>query len=180
MTTQTFSIDGPVLIKPSIFRDNRGFFLESYNQERYTHVVGSHEFVQDNLSLSDVDVVRGLHFQSPPYAQGKLVSVIVGAVLDIIVDIRKNSPTYGEHITVELIAAEHTQLWIPPGFAHGFLSLEKNTLFSYKCSAPYAPNFERTLLWNDPDLAIDWKVNSSVVSEKDAKGELFRTFNSPF
>ena len=180
MKVTALPIDGPLLIEPQKFCDSRGHFLESYNTERYKTIIGAHDFVQDNLSLSDKNVIRGLHFQAPPYAQGKLVSVLKGAVVDVIVDIRSNSPTYGEHLAIELNDEDYKQMWIPPGFAHGFLSIKKNTLFSYKCSAPYATAFERTLLWNDPDLAIDWKANSPIVSEKDTLGELFRTFKSPF
>jgi dTDP-4-dehydrorhamnose 3,5-epimerase len=180
MMTEYFDIDGPVLIKPRVFSDSRGHFLETFNQERYREILGDVEFVQDNLSLSELNVVRGLHFQIPPFAQGKLVSVVRGAVVDVIVDLRKDSASYGRHLAVELNEEEHHQLWIPSGFAHGFLSIRKNTLFSYKCTAPYSPASERTLLWNDPDLAINWKVDVPIVSEKDALGELFRNFESPF
>ncbi|MEY4603248.1 MAG: dTDP-4-dehydrorhamnose 3,5-epimerase [Bacteroidota bacterium] len=180
MMTEYFDIDGPVLIKPRVFSDSRGHFLETFNQERYREILGDVEFVQDNLSLSELNVVRGLHFQIPPFAQGKLVSVVRGAVVDVIVDLRKDSASYGRHLAVELNEEEHHQIWIPSGFAHGFLSIRKNTLFSYKCTAPYSPASERTLLWNDPDLAINWKVDVPIVSEKDALGELFRNFESPF
>ena len=180
MIAEFFEIDGPVLLTPRVFSDSRGFFLETFNKDRYREILGSVDFVQDNLSSSELHVVRGLHFQTPPFAQGKLVSVVRGAVVDVMVDLRKNSTNYGRHLAVELNEEEHKQLWIPPGFAHGFLSLRKNTLFSYKCTAPYSPLSERTLLWNDPDLAINWKVDEPIVSEKDAQGELFRNFESPF
>ena len=180
MKITSFEIEGPVLIHPRIFEDNRGYFLESFNSDRYAELTGNLSFVQDNISRSNLNVVRGLHFQAPPFAQGKLVSVIQGSVLDVIVDIRKSSATYGQHVAVELTDKDHAQLWIPPGFAHGFTALKENTVFSYKCTALYDPSSEGTLRWNDPDLAINWKTNAPLVSEKDQVGELFKNFVSPF
>jgi dTDP-4-dehydrorhamnose 3,5-epimerase len=180
MKVNTFNIEGPLLIYPRIFEDSRGCFLEYFNEERYNDLIENVRFVQDNISISAKGVVRGLHFQVPPFAQGKLVSVLRGAVLDVIVDIRRNSTTYGQHIAVELTESEYAQLWIPPGFAHGFAALEEKTIFSYKCTAVYEPSSEGTLRWNDADLAINWNLNNPIVSEKDELGEFFKTFVSPF
>jgi dTDP-4-dehydrorhamnose 3,5-epimerase len=180
MKVDTFNIEGPLLIYPRIFGDTRGYFLESFNEMKYKELIGNVDFVQDNISNSAKNVVRGLHFQAPPFAQGKLVSVIHGAVLDVIVDIRRYSATYGQYLAVELTEEDHAQLWIPPGFAHGFAALKENTLFSYKCTAVYEPSSEGTLRWNDPDLAINWNVNDPIVSEKDQLGAFFTNFISPF
>ena len=176
-----FDIDGLLLFKPRIFEDDRGYFFESFNQLRYKDFIGGNfEFVQDNISRSNRNVVRGLHFQSPPKAQGKLVSVLRGAVLDIAVDIRKGSPTYGNYHMVELSEHNKYQFWIPPGFAHGFVSLEDDTIFSYKCTDYYSAPQERTLLWNDELLGIDWGVSNPILSPKDLIGESFEVFESPF
>lgn len=182
MEIKEFEIEGLILIQPRIFKDDRGYFFESFNTERYANELGFQTgfFVQDNLSVSKKNVLRGLHFQNPPNAQGKLVSVLKGSVLDVAVDLRKNSKTYGMHQTVLLNAENHEQFYIPPGFAHGFLALEDQTLFSYKCTANYTPQSERTLLWNDKDLAINWNCEQPIISEKDAVGESFTTFVSPF
>lgn len=180
MKIVSFNIEGPLLIYPRIYEDTRGYFLESFNDLRYCEHIGDVRFFQDNLSSSKKNVVRGLHFQSPPHAQGKLVSVIHGKVLDVIVDIRKSSSTYGQHLAVELSGLDHAQLWIPAGFAHGFVSIEENSVFSYKCTEVYNPSSEGTLLWNDPDLAIDWKTEHPIVSDKDQLGVFFRNFVSPF
>jgi len=180
MKVTTYEIEGPLLIQPRIFSDTRGYFLESFNEMRYKEVLGNVDFVQDNISNSLQNVVRGLHFQAPPFAQGKLVSVIKGSVLDVILDIRRSSRTYGQHLCVELTDKDHAQLWIPPGFAHGFMAIEENSVFSYKCTALYEPSAEGTLRWNDPDLAVNWNTTSPIVSEKDQQGELFKNFVSPF
>jgi dTDP-4-dehydrorhamnose 3,5-epimerase len=180
MKVKTYEIEGPIFIQPKKFSDYRGYFLESFNERKYLEVIGDVNFVQDNISNSLRNVVRGLHFQAPPFAQGKLVSVISGGVLDVIVDIRKKSVTYGQHLCVELTDKDHSQLWIPPGFAHGFMAIEENTVFSYKCTAVYEPSSEGTLRWDDSDLAIDWNTTSPIVSKKDQEGELFKNFVSPF
>ena len=138
------------------------------------------EFVQDNQSLSQKGVLRGLHFQAPPYAQAKLVRVISGAVLDVVVDIRKNSPTYGKHFDIELNAENKIMFFIPAGFAHGFATLADQTLFAYKCSNYYNKNSEGTILWNDPDLNINWNIENPLLSEKDLTGKSLRDFVSPF
>ncbi len=164
--TQT-AIEGLIVIDPDVYRDERGFFSESFNRDRYREAGITDVFVQDNLSVSKKDVVRGLHYQAPPLAQGKLVSVLRGRVLDVAVDIRSGSPTYGKFVMVELSAENHKQFWIPAGFAHGFVSLEDDTLFVYKCTAPYSKEHDRGIRWNDPVIGIDWSVESPIVSEKD-------------
>jgi len=174
-------IEGVLIIEPRIFKDDRGLFFESFNKDQFDAATdANYAFVQDNQSVSKKGVLRGLHFQNPPFAQGKLVSVSRGAVIDVAVDIRKNSPTYGEHIAIELSEENRKQLWIPPGFAHGFVVLEENTSFCYKCTNNYSPDSEGTLRWNDPDLNIDWGVVDPVVSDKDRIGEEFRTFATQF
>lgn len=171
MNYERLRIPDLIVFSPRVFVDNRGFFFESYNQKKYLEAIGeSYEFVQDNISLSDKYVLRGLHLQLAPFSQGKLVSVIRGAVLDVAVDIRLDSPTFGEHVTIELSEENQKQLWIPPGFAHGFLSLHEKTLFSYKCTNYYAPEYETTLLWDDTDLSINWGCSEPIVSDKDHKG----------
>lgn len=181
MNVKHFDIEGLVLIEPRAFHDDRGFFFESFNENKYREYLGDGiQFVQDNISSSKKGVLRGLHFQLPPFAQGKLVSVVKGGVLDVAVDLRKESPTYGKYELVELTEKNKLQFWIPPGFAHGFLSLEEDTIFSYKCSNYYSPQHERTILWNDQDLKIEWGIDTPIVSDKDRIGEEFRNFVSPF
>ena len=154
-----------------MFRDERGWFLESFNARAFAEATGVRTtFVQDNESLSQAGVLRGLHFQATPHAQQKLVRVIRGAVLDVCVDIRPGSPTFGHHVQVTLTGEEKTMLYIPEGFAHGFRTLENDTVFSYKCSDYYHPPSERTLLWNDPALGIDWGITDPVLSGKDKAG----------
>jgi dTDP-4-dehydrorhamnose 3,5-epimerase len=169
-----------LIINPKVFEDERGYFYESYSKSVFEANGILADFVQDNQSLSQKGVLRGLHFQNPPYAQGKLVRAIKGAILDVAVDLRKNSPGYGKHFSIELNEANKTMLWIPAGFAHGFLTLEDNTIFSYKCTNTYNKASEDTILWNDPDLAINWQVNDPILSEKDTKGKLFKDFVSMF
>jgi dTDP-4-dehydrorhamnose 3,5-epimerase len=176
----TVGIEGLLLFNPKIFKDERGEFFETYNYERYASQLPGVNFVQDNLSKSHKNVLRGLHFQLPPFDQGKLVQVIKGRALDVAVDIRKNSKTYGHYFSVELSEINKIQFWIPPGFAHGFLSLENDTLFAYKCTNNYSPGHEKTILWNDSQLAIDWKETEPIVSSKDTQGIQFSDFNSPF
>ena len=174
------SIEGLLLIQPKVFGDDRGHFFESWSRESFAKNGLDLDFVQDNQSLSSKGVLRGLHFQNPPYAQGKLVRVIKGAVLDVAVDIRKNSPTYGQHITVELTEKNKTIFWIPPGFAHGFVTLEDDTIFTYKCTGVYNKESEGSLLWSDKDLNIDWGVESPLVSDKDLIAGSFTNFKSKF
>jgi len=168
------------IIHPRVFEDGRGYFYESYTNKAFEEKGIIANFVQDNQSLSQKGVVRGLHFQAPPFAQGKLVRVIQGSVLDVVVDIRKNSATYGQHFCLELNEQNKTMLWIPEGFAHGFSTLEDNTIFSYKCTNYYNKASEGCVLWNDEDLQIDWKVEHPLLSEKDKLGVTLRDFSSPF
>lgn len=169
-----------LIIQPTVFEDSRGYFFESYNKLQFQQHEIDVDFVQDNQSLSQAGVLRGLHFQNPPHSQGKLVRVIKGAVLDIVVDIRKNSSAYGKHYSIELNEKNKTMLWIPSGFAHGFLTLKNETIFSYKCTNFYNKSAEDTILWNDKSLAINWGINDPVLSEKDKTGKKFIDFASPF
>ena len=162
-------IEGVVVIEPRLFRDDRGYFFESFSQREFDEKVRPIRFVQDNESKSSYGVLRGLHFQKPPFAQSKLVRVIKGAVLDVAVDIRKGSPTFGRYVAVELTEENHLQFFIPRGFAHGFSVLTDEVIFQYKCDNFYAPQSEGALAWDDPDLEIDWKIPADKVllSEKD-------------
>ena len=162
-----------LIIKPKVFADPRGYFFESYNADSFNQHGITANFVQDNQSLSSTGVLRGLHFQAPPFDQGKLVRVITGAVLDVAVDIRKNSPTYGQHVSIELTEENKTMFYIPPGFAHGFLTLRDNTIFSYKCTNVYNKASEGCVLWNDQDLNINWNVSNPILSEKDLIGTVY-------
>lgn len=181
MEIKTTSIEGLLIIEPRIFKDDRGEFFESFNQLQFDEATNKqYQFVQDNQSISKKNVLRGLHFQKPPFAQGKLVRVIQGAVLDVAVDIRRSSSTYGQHVAVELSKENNTQLFIPPGFAHGFIALEENTIFAYKCTNYYAPDYEGTIRWNDPELHINWGSETCLVSEKDNIGSDFSKFVSDF
>lgn len=170
-----------ILIEPTIFSDERGYFYESFNEKTWKEKVGTvPTFVQDNESLSHQGVLRGLHFQKEPFSQGKLVRVVKGSVLDVAVDLRKDSPTYGEHYKVELSGANKKQLYVPEGFAHGFLNLEDSTIFSYKCTHFYNKESEDGLLWNDPELNINWGIKNPVLSEKDQYYKKFVNLTPPF
>jgi len=173
-------IPGLVEVEPRVFGDERGYFFESYNQNLYEEAGIKAQFAQDNQSLSGKGVLRGLHFQAPPYAQGKLVRVINGAVLDVAVDIRQGSPTYGRHHKVLLSGVNKKTLWVPPGFAHGFLTLEDDSVFFYKCTNFYHKESEGSIRWNDPDLKIDWEIQRPTLSDKDREAPLFSEFQSPF
>lgn len=173
------SIAGLLLLKPKVFYDTRGYFLETYNALSMPQGVAT-SFLQDNLSFSSKNILRGLHFQNPPFAQAKLVRVLQGAVLDVAVDLRKGSTTYGKHVAVELNADNKYAFYIPEGFAHGFLTLEDNTLFQYKCSTVYHPSADSGLLWNDPALGIDWGIDTPILSDKDILHTTFDCFESPF
>ncbi len=171
------------LIKPKVFEDKRGYFFECFNKEKFVNLVGKKfEFVQDNESKSDFGVVRGLHFQTPPYAQTKLVRVVQGEVLDVAVDLRKNSTTYGQHIAIVLNDKNKHQLLIPRGFAHGYAVLSKTAIFVYKVDNPYSPEHEDGILWDDEDLNIDWKleVKDVLLSKKDEYLQKFQDFDTPF
>lgn len=176
------AIKDVVVIKPHLFEDARGYFFESFSQREFVEKVRPVHFVQDNESKSGIGVVRGLHFQMPPYAQSKLVRVIEGSVLDVAVDIRKGSPTYGQSVSVELTGDNHLQFFIPRGFAHGFAVLSKKAVFQYKCDNFYAPQSEGALAWDDPDLAIDWHLpcDKVLLSEKDRAHPFLKDFDSPF
>ena len=164
---------GLLIIEPDVFGDQRGYFFESYNKQKFEANELHLNFVQDNFSKSKKGTIRGLHFQIEPYAQGKLCQVIKGEVLDVAVDLRKNSPTYGKHFPIILSEENHLQLWIPIGFAHGFSVLSDEAIFHYKCTNFYNKESERILRYDDADLAIDWKVENPIVSEKDRNGSLF-------
>ena len=179
MIIENTPIKDLMLITPNVFTDNRGYFMETYNQKRLEKVIKT-TFVQDNESLSQKGVLRGLHFQIPPFAQSKLVRVIFGSILDVAIDIRKDSETYGKHFKHVLSAENRKQLYIPAGFAHGFLSLENNTILNYKCSDFYHKKSEASLLWNDEDLDINWEITDPILAEKDKLAEKFSTFENPF
>lgn len=157
------AIEGVFIIEPRLFKDDRGYFFESFSQREFNEKVRKVNFVQDNESKSSYGVLRGLHFQKPPYAQSKLVRVIKGAVLDVAVDIRKGSPTFGKYVSVELTEDNHRQFFIPRGFAHGFSVLTDEVIFQYKCDNFYAPQSEGALAWDDPDLGIDWRVPANEI-----------------
>lgn len=172
MKTIETEIQGLFIIEPDVCVDSRGYFFESFNKKRFEEQTGiSTDFVQDNESRSTYGVVRGLHFQKPPHAQAKLVRVISGRVLDVAVDLREGSPTYGRHVAVELSGENHRQVFIPKGFAHGFSVLSEEAVFQYKCDGYYAPEAEGAVAWDDPDLAIDWRIPADDIklSEKDRK-----------
>ncbi len=173
-------LDGLLIIEPDIYQDERGYFFESYNKEKFLTMGLDFTFLQDNESKSAKGVLRGLHFQVPPFAQGKLVRVMKGAVLDVAVDLRKKSPTYGKWEGVELSERNKRMYWIPKGFAHGFLTLEDDTVFFYKCTAVYNKESEKSIAWNDTDLQIQWGTSDPVLSEKDKSCAAFRNFVSPF
>ena len=176
------SIEGAYIIEPRIFSDSRGCFFESYNQKVFDEKIGPIRFVQDNESYSSYGVLRGLHFQKPPFVQSKLVRVISGRVLDVAVDIRKGSPTYGQHVAVELSGENHRQFFIPRGFAHGFVVLSETALFQYKCDNFYAPQSEGAIAWDDPALAIDWRIPADkiLLSEKDRHHTMLKDMEPVF
>ena len=173
-------LKGLVVIKPKVFEDARGYFFESYNQQAFHEAGLNLNFVQDNQSLSQKGVLRGLHFQNQPHAQGKLVRVINGGVYDVAVDIRKKSPTYGQWFGLELTEKNKWMMYIPEGFAHGFATLANDTVFSYKCTNLYHKASEDCILWNDPDLGINWQVEHPLLSEKDLQGKKMKDFASLF
>lgn len=175
-------IEGVVVIEPRIFKDERGYFFESFSQREFNEKVMPVNFVQDNESMSSYGVMRGLHFQQMPYTQSKLVRCVKGAVLDVAVDIRKGSPTYGQHVAVELTEENHLQFFIPRGFAHGFAVLSETAVFQYKCDNFYAPQADGGIQLRDESLGIDWKipVAEAILSEKDLKHLLLKDYDSPF
>ena len=179
MILEKTNIKDIILLTPRVYKDERGYFMESYNQKK-VEILIKDRFVQDNESVSHKNVLRGLHFQLPPHAQSKLIRVIKGSILDIAVDLRKDSSTYGEHFKHVLSGENKKQLYIPVGFAHGFLSLEDNTILNYKCSDYYSASAEASIIWNDPQLKIDWGIENPILAEKDQLAENFITFENPF
>lgn len=175
-------IEGLVIIEPRLFRDARGYFFESFSDREFAEKVAPVKFVQDNESRSSYGVLRGLHFQKPPYAQAKLVRVVKGRVLDVAVDLRKGSPTYGKYVAVELSEDNHLQFFLPRGFAHGFCVLSDEVVFQYKCDNYYAPQSEGAVIWNDPDLGIDWRIPQEdvVLSDKDRCHPAFKELDDVF
>ena len=173
-------LDGLLVFTPEIYEDDRGYFFESWNKKIFKEFGLNYEFNQDNQSLSKYGVLRGLHFQNPPYAQGKLVRVVKGKVLDVVVDIRSDSSTYGSHYKIELSETNKLIFWIPPGFAHGFITLENDTIFSYKCTSVYNKQSEQALLWSDKTLNIDWQIKKPIVSQKDQNAIKFLSFKSKY
>ncbi len=180
MNISTTPISGLLIIEPKVWRDERGYFFESFRQDVFDKKIGNIHFVQDNQSLSQKGTIRGLHFQKTPFGQGKLVRVIQGSVLDVALDIRKDSATYGQYFAIELNAENQLQFFIPEGFAHGFSTLEDNTIFAYKCTNYYHKESEGGVRFNDTDLNIDWKVEAKFVSDKDKELPSFKNFVSPF
>lgn len=175
-------LDGVVIIEPKIFRDSRGYFFESFSQREFEEKVCKINFVQDNESMSSYGVMRGLHFQRPPFTQAKLVRCVKGAVLDVAVDIRKDSPTYGQHVAVELTEDNHYQMFIPHGFAHGFSVLSETAVFQYKCDQFYHPESDAGISIMDKSLGIDWRIptDKAILSDKDTRHPLFKDFVTPF
>ncbi|AZJ32463.1 dTDP-4-dehydrorhamnose 3,5-epimerase [Tenacibaculum mesophilum] len=171
-----------VVIEPKIFGDQRGYFFESFNQKEFKENIGNVNFVQDNESKSTYGVLRGLHFQKPPFAQAKLVRCIQGKVLDVVVDVRKDSPTYSKYITLELSEENKKQLFIPRGFAHGFVTLSKEAVFAYKVDNWYAPEYDSGIIWNDTTLNIDWRIDTEdiILSSKDQQLSTFTELKTPF
>lgn len=181
MDVQTTPIEGLLLLRPRVFGDDRGSFSETWNQRVLDEAVGAEvRFVQSNESRSKAGVLRGLHFQAPPHAQGKLVRVVKGKVLDVAVDLRVGSPTYGQHHAALLSQENRWQFFVPAGFAHGFLTLEDDTVFQYFCTNLYHPESERALRWDDADLGIEWGIDAPLVSDKDKEAKAFATLESPF
>lgn len=182
MNVITTNLSGVYVFEPKKFIDSRGYFMESYNKQLLKEYIGDINFVQDNESKSTYGVVRGLHFQKPPFAQAKLVRVVHGKVLDIAVDIRNGSPTFGQHFAIELSDENHRQLFIPRGFAHGFSVLSNEVVFQYKCDNYYQPSSEGAVLWNDSELNINWAIDNEhvILSDKDKNNSIFAELNSPF
>lgn len=180
MQVQKTGFEGLLILQPKIFKDDRGAFQESWNATTFKQLGLPITFVQDNQSVSHKNVLRGLHFQHPPHAQGKLVRVTRGRALDVVVDLRKDSKTFKKHYKIELSDEKANMLWVPAGFAHGFVALENDTVFQYKCDALYNPQTEDCLLWNDLSLGIDWEIENPIISDKDQEGKIFTALKNPF
>lgn len=180
MEVRTTPIEGLLVLKPNRYKDERGYFSETFNQQTFNSATGLDvTFVQDNESMSAKNVVRGFHFQIPPFEQGKLVRVAHGAILDVAIDLRKDSPTFGQHHAVELSSENQLQFWIPSGFAHGFAALQDNTVVCYKCTQFYDGASERSIKWNDADLGVEWRISEPNVSEKDQEAPLWTNAELP-
>ncbi len=173
-------ITGLLIIEPDIYQDERGYFFESFSEKKYNATLDNLNFIQDNISKSKKGTIRGLHYQIAKNSQGKLCQVILGTVLDVAVDIRFNSPTFGKYFSIELSDQNHKQLWIPPGFAHGFSVLSDDVIFHYKCTAYYSKADERSIRYDDPQLSIDWKIENPVVSEKDLLAKYLKDIDKDF
>ena len=180
MKVEKVNIEGLLVIEPDVFQDSRGYFFESFNINKYEELGIGIRFVQDNISKSKKGTIRGLHYQVGEFAQGKLCSVIQGSVIDIAVDIRNGSPTYGQHFLIELSDVNKKQIWIPKGFAHGFAVTTEDTIFTYKCTSQYDKASERTIIYNDSDLKINWQINNPNVSDKDLNGIPFKNIERDF
>jgi len=180
MKIERTNLEGVLIIQPDVFKDDRGYFFESYNLNKFINEQLELNFVQDNISKSKKGTIRGLHYQTGKSAQGKLCQVISGTVLDAAVDIRFNSPTFGKYISEILSEDNHTQIWIPPGFAHGFEVLSNEAIFHYKCTNYYNKEDERAILYNDPDIGIKWQTENPIVSEKDLKAKIFKNIEKDF
>ncbi len=173
-------LEGVLIIEPAVFGDDRGYFFESYSKVKLQEYGVNYEFVQDNISKSKKDTIRGLHYQIGDAAQGKLCEVVLGSVLDVAVDIRFGSPTFGKHVVAELSDKNHNLIWIPPGFAHGFCVTSDEAIFHYKCTSFYSPKDERAILFNDADLNIGWNITNPLVSEKDMNAKAFKDIEKDF
>tara|TARA_B110000902_G_scaffold50914_1_gene58548 strand:+ start:2108 stop:2650 length:543 start_codon:yes stop_codon:yes gene_type:complete len=180
MQVQETGFEGLLILQPIIFKDDRGAFQESWNASTFKQLGLDISFVQDNQSVSHKNVLRGLHFQQPPFAQGKLVRVNRGKALDVVVDLRKDSKTFEKHFKIELSDEKANMLWVPAGFAHGFISLEDNTIFQYKCDAIYNPQSEECIKWDDASLDINWEVKNPIISSKDLEGKKLIDLTNPF
>lgn len=174
MIVEKTPLEGVLIIKPDVYNDGRGFFMEAYNSKRYSEYNIPDNFVQDNISKSVYRTIRGLHYQIGEFAQGKLCEVLSGRVLDVAVDLRRGSPTFGTYTSAELSGENHHQIWIPEGFAHGFSVLSDEAIFHYKCTHFYSKEHERAINYSDPDLSIDWKITEPLVSDKDIKAKFFK------
>lgn len=180
MEIKQVEIPGLLVIQPNVFYDNRGYFFESYNKPKLKELGFEANFIQDNQSMSSKGTLRGMHFQCPPFEQGKLITVIKGAVMDVVIDIRKKSPFFGKYFSIRLDDQNKTMFWIPPGFAHGFLTLEDQTIFAYKCTQVYNKASEGSIFWNDTEIKIEWGIENPVISEKDSIAPLLKEITSPF
>lgn len=180
MQVEKTFINGLLIIKPDVFEDSRGYFFESFNKENYKQIGIETNLVQDNVSKSNKGTIRGLHYQVGKFAQGKMCSVLKGSVMDIAVDIRFGSPTFGKYFSIELSDENKNQLWIPVGFAHGFVVKSDDTIFTYKCTSTYNKESERSIIYNDSDLNINWQINNPIVSDKDLEGIPFKNIEKDF